>query len=67
MVSLSIEINNSTSDVNSLLDKRNIYFIKLIERLLDRQDNGKNKREKGQAMACKTLHRKLKIEQHEPQ
>ena len=29
--------------------------------------NGKNKREKGQAMACKTLHRKLKIEQHEPQ
>ncbi len=31
----------------------------------DRQDNGKDKREKGQAIACKTLHRKLKIEQHE--
>jgi len=26
----------------------------------------KRKRTKGQTMICKTLHRKLKIEQHEP-
>ena len=34
---------------------------------IDRQHNGQNKikkKTKGQTMICKTLHRKLKIEQH---
>ena len=31
----------------------------------DRQHNGQKKKVKGQTTVCKTLHRKLKIEQHE--
>jgi hypothetical protein len=33
----------------------------------DRQYNGQKKRTKGQKMICKTLHRKLQIEQSKPQ
>ena len=40
--------------------------IKSRESRKDRQHNGQKKSMKGQTMIYKTLHRKLKIKQHEP-
>jgi len=41
-------------------------MIRIRKSMKDRQHNGRKKRTKGQTTIYKTLHRKVKIEQHKP-